>query len=57
VGGLGLDSRLGPLLGELSNQPLGGSPLALGGRGALDLLEFLEAVPQPLRFSRHASER
>ena len=50
VGGLGLDPRLGAELGELRDQPLGRPPLAVGGRRALDPLQFLEPLAQPIRF-------
>ena len=45
---LGLDPRLGAELGEALDQPLGGPPLALGGGRAVDLLQFLEPLAQPI---------
>ena len=41
---LGLDPRLGAELIELGDQPLGRPALALGGRGTVDLLQFLEPL-------------
>jgi len=46
MGGLGLDPRLGAELGEAGDQPLGGAPLALRGRGSLDPLQLLELRAQ-----------
>ena len=51
--GLGLDPRLGALLGEALDQPLGGAPLALGGGWAVDSLQFLEPLAQPIQFTGH----
>ena len=52
VGGLGLDPRLGAELGEARDQPLGGPALAVGGGRPVDPLQFLEPLPQPIRFAR-----
>ena len=47
---LGLDPCLGAELAELRDEPLGRPALAVGGRGTLDPLQFLEPLPQPNRF-------
>ncbi len=57
VGGLGLDPCPGAELGEAGDQPLGGAALAVRGRGAFDLLQLFEPLPQPIRFVRHGRGR
>ncbi len=55
---LGLDPRLGAELGEAADQPLGRPALALGGRRAVDLLQFLEPLAQPISSSGcHRAEK
>ena len=53
VGRLGLDPRFGAELAEARDQPLGGPALAVGGGGAVDPLQFLEPLAQPIPVRRH----
>ena len=55
MGGLGLDPRLGAELGEALDQPLGRPALALGGGGAVDPLQFLEPLAQPVLVRCHGA--